>query len=542
MRSQSRTQGAESRLRAPSKITAAIVAIAGLTLAACTTSSGGPNSRTGAGTGGGSKGSAGGGTFTIGIGVDLDTLDPAQQTTTTVQNVIDYGLQTLVTFDQNGRVQPLLANSWSTSNNGRALTLKLRTGVKFHDGTPFNADAVKFSLGRLIDPKIKVPIGAAFQVIKSIDVVNPSTIRLDLAYVDPNLLPNLGVTVASIISPASAKKYGNSYTNIVHPVGTGPYEFVSFQKGTKAAYQRYDGYWGDKPYYSKVVFDIIPEANSREAGLRSGQLDMIMNPPVTDLKSLSAGGDTTVLKAPSDRAIFVAFNNSKAPFDNAKVRQAFNYAIDKNAIIKNVLFGAVDQMDSPFAASIAGYCKTGDYSYDPSKAKQLLSESGVGKISVTMGSPTGRYLQDIQASQAIAGFLREVGVTVNVKTMDWPSYVSAMQDKNGPFDLHLLGWAPGALDAPTQMQMFDKASLAPKGLNNSFYTDPQVEAMFAKASKDLDESSRNAQYCQIQNKIWQDAPWTFLWSQTLILAYKSDIAGISYQPNEKFETINAHPK
>ncbi|HEU5008260.1 MAG TPA: ABC transporter substrate-binding protein [Jatrophihabitantaceae bacterium] len=521
------------RLRRPKslKIIAALAAIAALTLSGCTTSSGGSSN---------SKSS--GGTFTIGIGVALDTLDPAQQTTTTVQNVIDYGLQTLVTFDKNGKLQPMLATSWTTAKDGLSLTLKLRTGVKFHDGTPFNAQAVKFSLGRLIDPKIKVPIGAAFQVIKSIDAVDDSTVRINLKEVDPNLLPNLGVTVAAILSPASATKDGNSYTNIVHPVGTGPYEYVSRQEGSEVTYQRAADYWGDKPYYSKVVFKIIPEATSREAGLRSGQLDMIMNPSVSDLQSLEASGDITVVKAPSDRSIFIAFNNAKAPFTNPQVRQAFNYAVDKKAIIEHVLFGAVDQMDSPFPSSVAGYCKTGDYAYDPAKAKQLLKDSGVGPITVTMGSPTGRYLQDLQVSQAIAGYLRKVGVKVNVKTMDWPSYVTAMQDKNGPFDLHLLGWAPGALDAPTQMEMFDKASMAPAGLNNSFYSDPQVETMFDQASKNLDESSRNAQYCQIQQKIWQDAPWIFLWSQTLILAYKSNIDGISYQPNEKFETINAHPK
>lgn len=530
-----------TRTTAP-KVTIALAAIAALVLTACTTSSGGGPANPGGNAAGQSGAATSGGTLHIGIGVDLDTLDPAQQTTTTVQNVVDYAVETLVTFDKDGKVQPLLATSWTTSSDGLSITLKLRTGVKFQDGTPFNADAVKFSLDRLINPKIKVPIGAAFQVMKSIDAVDASTVKINLKEVDPNLLPNLGATVAGIISPSSIGKDGNTLTNIVHPVGTGPYDFVSFQKGSKATFKRFDGYWGHKPYYQTVEFDIIPEANSREAGLRSGQLDMIMNPPVTDLKSLGSGGDITVLKAPSDRSIFIAFNNSKAPFTNQKVRQAFNYAIDKNAIIKNVLFDAVNPMDSPFPSSIAGYCKVGDYNYDPAKAKQLLQGSGVGPITVTMGSPTGRYLQDIQATQAIAGYLRDVGVKVNVKTMDWPSYITAMQNKNGPFDLHLLGWAPGALDAPTQMEMFTKASWAPAGLNNSFYSDPEVESMFADATKDLDESSRNAKYCDIEKKIWSDAPWIFLWSQTLILAYKSDIAGISFQPNEKFETVDAHPK
>ena len=141
-------------------------------------------------------------TLTIGIGVDLDTLDPAQQTTTTVQNVIDYGLQTLVAFDTQGKIKPLLATSWETSKDGLTLTLQLRQGVKFHDGTPFNAEAAAFSLDRLISGKVKVPIGAGFKSIKSIEAVNPTTLAIHLKQPDPNLLPNLSITTASIFSQA----------------------------------------------------------------------------------------------------------------------------------------------------------------------------------------------------------------------------------------------------------------------------------------------------------------------------------------------------
>jgi peptide/nickel transport system substrate-binding protein len=308
-------------------------------------------------------------------------------------------------------------------------------------------------------------------------------------------------------------------------------------------FKRYADYLGKKPYYSKVVFKIIPESNAREAGLRSGQLDMIMNPPVSDLESLSAQSNIKVLKAPSDRTIYVGMIVKKAPLNNKKVRQALNYAVDKKAIIKNVLFGAVNRMNSPFADSLSGYCKVGGYDYNPSKAKKLLAEAGAGKISLTIGSPSGRYLQDLQAAQAIAGYLRQVGVTVKVRTMDWPSYLAKLDLKpaKDPFDLFLLGWAPTALDGATQMELFTKANWSPKP-NNTYYSDPRVEKLFAKAQRELNEKKRNKLYCQIQKKIWNDAPWIFLWSQTLILAYDSDIAGISYQPNEKFETLNAHPK
>ncbi len=481
-------------------------------------------------------------TLTIGIGVDLDTVDPAQQTTTTVQNVIDYGLQTLVAFDTQGKIKPLLATSWETSKDGLTLTFKLRQGVKFHDGTPFNAEAVAFSLDRLISGKVKVPIGAGFKSMQSIEAVNPTTVAVHLKHPDPNLLPNLSTTMASIFSPTSASKDGNSPTNIVHPVGTGPYQFTHWTKGSEVVYTRVDDYWGQKPYYKTVDFKIIPEANSREAGLLAGQLDVIMNPPVTDLQSLSQNSAVKLLKAPSDRSVFIAINTTKPPFDNVKVRQALNYAVDKNAIIKNVMFDSVNPMDSAFPSSLTGYCKVGAYDYNPDKAKQLLSEAGVKNLKITLGSPTGRYIQDIQFAQAISGYLRKVGIDANVRTMDWPSYVSAMLNKNGPFDLHVLGWAPGALDGPTQLQMFTGGSIPPKGLNTSFFSTPAIDKLASEAALNLDEASRHQQLCQIQKDVWQQAPWIFLWSQTLILAYNSKITGVSYLPNEKFETMAVHPK
>lgn len=514
------------------RLAAAVLAtVSALALTSCTTGSGT----------GGSSGDASSSTFNIGIGVDLDTVDPAQQSTTTVQNVVDYGVETLISLDKDGKVAPGLAESWDTSADGKTLTLHLRKGVTFQDGTTFDATAAKFNLDRITGGKVKVPIGGAFKVIQSVEAPDAATVDIHLKNPDPSLLQNLGITTSGIISPASVTEDGNSFENIVEPVGTGPYQFTKFEKGTQVTYKKYDNYWGEKPYYTNVVFKIIPEASSREAGLRSGQLQMIMNPPISDLKALSTSPGLATLNPPSDRSVFIAFNNQKPPFDNPKVRQAFNYAINKDAIIKNVLFGAATLMDSPLPASIDGYCKVGDYGYDPAKAKQLLDEAGATDLSITFGAPTGRYIQDQQAAQAIAADLRAVGVTVKVSTMDWPSYISTMEDPKGPFDMHMLGWAPGALDAPTQFQMFQQASWPPAGLNTSFYTDPQVETMISNGETQLDQTKRNADYCQAQKQIWADAPWTFLWTQTLSLAYQSNIDGITSTPNEKFDTVYAHP-
>ena len=456
-------------------------------------------------------------------------------------NVLDYGLQTLVAFDTQGKIEPLLATSWSTSKDGLTLTFNLRQGVKFHDGTPFNAEAVAASLERLIGGKVKVPIGAGFRTMKSIEAVNPTTVAIHLKNPDPNLLPNLSTTMASVFSPTSATKDGNSPTNIVHPVGTGPYQFTRWTKGSEVVYTRVEDYWGKKPYYKTVSFKVIPEANSREAGLLSGQIDIVMNPPVTDLAALSANAAVKVLKAPSDRSVFVAIDTTKPPFNNEKVRQALNYAVDKSSLVKNVMFDAVNVMDSPFPSSLSGYCKVGNYDYNPDKAKQLLAEAGVKDLKLTLAAPTGRYIQDIQFAQAISGFLRKVGIDAAVRTMDWPTYVSAIQQKNGPFDMHVLGWAPGALDGPTQLQMFTGSTIPPKGLNTSFFSDPTVDKLTAEAALNLDDASRNQQLCQVQKTLWQQAPWIYLWSQTLVLAYNAKLAGVSYLPNEKFVTTGVYP-
>ena len=512
----------------PGRIGAA--AVAAMVLASCTTS-GEP----------GSGGEGSGETFTIAIGVDLDTVDPAQQTTTTVQNVIDYGLETLTSLDKDGKTQPGLATEWETSESGKEVTLNLRGGVKFHDGTSFDAEAVKFNLDRIRDPKVTVPIGGAFVVINNVEVVDESTVRLDLEYPDPSLISNLAITTSAIISPESATKEGNTYDNIVKPVGTGPYTFKSFQKGDKAVFEKYDDYWGEKPHYDTVVFSIVPEGTSREAVLRSGEADLIMNPPVTDLEALEDDPNIDVLKAPSDRAVFMAFNTSKPPFDDVNVRRALNYAIDKESVVENVLFDTVDVMDSPLAASVNGYCGVGSYDYDPEKAKKLLAEAGQTDLSITLGTPSGRYLQDKQAAQAIAANLADVGVQAKVSTTDWPSYLSAIVEKDGPYDMHMLGWAPGALDAPTQFQMFQKSMWPPNGLASAFYTNERVEPLIAEGNRELDDEKRNEIYCEAQELLWSEAPWLFMWSQNLVLAYSSDIEGITYTPNEKFDTVYARP-
>lgn len=510
-----------------------VLSLAGaLTAASCTTG------------GGGGTGRKADDTFDVAIGIDLDTVDPAQMTTTTVANVVDYSVETLTKLNRQGTVSPGLATSWQMSKDGRTLTLHLRDGVTFQDGARFDAKAVKWNLDRLLDPDVESPQRAPYTPIKSVDVVDGLTVRLNLSQPSPALPSALSASTAGIISPASVDKQGNSYKNIVHPVGTGPYSFQSFRSGDRVIFQRYDKYWGRKPFYRRVVFHITPEAATRESLLRAGQADMIVLPPVSDLKSLQQDPEVNVLLAPSDRTIFIALKTVEPPLDKPEVRQALNYAVDKQSLVKNVLFGAAEPLTAPMASPVQGYCRAGSYDYDPQKAKQMLAKAGVHNLSITLGTPTGRYLQDKQAANAIAGQLRDIGVKAQVQTTDWASYLAAtdVPVKQQKYDTHVLGWAPAFLDASQQMLQFQSSQHPPNGLATSFYTNKQVDSLVAQANRETDQRKRDQLYCEALKMIWKDAPWIFLWVQKFPIAYSNDVTNVSYLPNEKFDAIYARPK
>jgi peptide/nickel transport system substrate-binding protein len=484
-------------------------------------------------------------TFRIAIGVDADSLDPVQGTTTTIDNIIDYMAQTLIGIDETGALVPLLATEWSTSEDGLTMDLTLREGVVFHDGTPLTADVVVWNFERLLDPNVNVPRRGPYAPIESVEAVDDLHVRLHLSQPAPYMAGALTQTTAAIVSLASIDLEGNSYENITHLVGTGPYTFTSRSFGERIVVTRFEDYWGEKPYYDEVVFHIVPEATTRESLLLSGQVDMIILPPASDIPALEANPAVEVVFGPSNRTIFIVINTSKPPLDDARVRQALNYAVDKEAIVQGILFGAADVMDAPMAESLFGYTSIGAYPYDPERARELLAEAGVepGELTLDFMSPTGRYVQDFPASQAIANYLADVGITANVRTMDWPTYVGTMTQPvdSNETQLHLLGWAPAFMDASQQMLQFQQSQHPPAGLATSFYTNPEVEDLIARANATVADAERADLYAQAARLIWEDAPWIFLWVQRFPMVHSADVTNISGLPNEKFYAIYARP-
>jgi peptide/nickel transport system substrate-binding protein len=502
----------------------------------------------GCGGGGGTSGPKQGDKLTIAIGVDPDYLDPMRQQTTTIQNIVSMVVETFVRVDENGKYQPLLATSWQTASDGMSWTFTLKSGVKFSDGTAFTAAAVKANFERILTPENLCPLCGPFRNVQTIDAVDDTHVKLNLKTPIAPLLGLMTEVTFGFLAPSTIAKGTDAYKDQEKPVGTGPYLYTGDRvKGDHVTLTRNDQYWGTKPSYKSQVFKIIPDATSREALIRSGGADVILLPPASDIPTLQKDPTLKVILAPGDRTIFLAFNQSSKGnplLQKPEVRQALNYAVNKDQIIKSVLFGAASPMDAPMASSLFGYCKTGPYPYDPGKAKQMLAAAGASNLSIKFIAPTGRYIQDFQAAQAIANDLSAAGVKVDgPKTSDWPSYLGTINvpPADSTVDLHLLGWAPGFLDASQAMTQFQSSQWPKKGLATSYYKNPEVDTLLAKAGSESNPADRQKDYCAASRLIWNDAPWIFLWVQTFPVVTTAKVKGVLTIPNESFYTVYASP-
>jgi peptide/nickel transport system substrate-binding protein len=487
-----------------------------------------------------------GGTLTTAVGIDADTLDPAGQTTTTIAQIVDM-VETLVTIDRQGHIRPLLATSWSESSNGLSWTFTLRRGVRFQDGEHLDAQAVKTSIDRLLSPSTRKALPGALRVIKDVTAVDAQHVRFDLAQPFAPFLAAMTQTQAAILAPRSLNRAPNTPAQVVRPVGTGPYEFKQWVREDHVTMVRFPGYWGRKPSYQTQVYKIVPEAAARESLVKAGQADVAYLPPPNDLPALAHADGVRVVLGPSDRTIEVQINTQSATqplLHQAAVRQALNYAINRDAIVRNVIFGAGRQDDSTMASSVFGYCAAGDYRYDPARAKRMLQAAGAEGMTVHFISPQGRYIADYDVAQAVAGNLRAVGVNVDLANpIDWPTYIARthVPPQKATFDMAFNGWAPAFLDASDNLREFEKSNWPPGGSAFSYYDDPQVDQLIARADAESGQSQRKRDFCKAEKTVWSAAPWIFLYTQKNPFITTSKVTGVVGMPNEKFVTTWASP-
>ena len=485
----------------------------------------------------------------LAIDQDPDTLDPAGQTNPIASSIVEHLAETLVRLQPDGSIAAGLARKFTQSTDGKTFTFELRPDVEFHDGAQLDAEAAALSLNRFLDPRLRVSMRAPFDssLVADVSPLDPLTLRITLKDRSRLFLQKLAATELAIVSPAHARAFPDSYNE--EPVGTGPYRFKERRKGESVVLERFDGYWGKRATYPALQFRIVPEVATRESLLLANQVEVMIDPPLSDLPTLQNNPALKIVQTPTARSTFIAMDLTLpggTPLAIKKVRQALNFAIDRDGIIRNVLFGAATPLDAPMASTLVGYSRVGGYGYDPNRARQLLLEGGTPQLQLKMLYPTGRSVQETlfaQLAQAVAGNLHDVGVDTELIGADWATFLAAINvpaDK-GTAHMHLFNWAPALLDASQQMTQFVRAQWPPAGLATSHYWNPRVELLVSEAAREADDQRRQDEYAEAQRVVWDDAPWVFLWSPSFLLVHSAKVQGVTAQPTEKFNAANAEP-
>ena len=447
-----------------------------------------------------------GGTLVYAAGADPDSLDPANTDSNPGEAIGRMMNNFLVRFDAKLRLKPDLATSWTQSKDALTWTFKLRKGVKFHDGTPFNAEAVKYNFERFLGPEKPLKASLHTPIIKSVEVVDESTVRFNLKVPFAFFLNNLAHSATALVSPAAHQKWGKDLT--LHPVGTGPFKFVEWVRGDHITLARNDDYFEGKPRLDQIIIKTVREDSSRVLGLEAGDYDLIVRIPPEEVGRLRRNEKLRIDADQSNRALRIGINASRKPFDDVRVRQALNYAVDKESIVKNIYQGLAAVIPTMVGPLNTGYAPVKGYPYDPARAKKLLAEAGYpAGLKAALWTPKGRYLKDFELAQAVQQQLQAVGVEVSFQSFEWAAYLSLLKKPKdeAKHDLYLIGWSPSTGEARWGIFPITACSQwRPTGSNDSFYCNKDVDGLLERAVaattlKERDDLLRKAQELLVQD-------------------------------------------
>ncbi|MDQ7828101.1 MAG: glutathione ABC transporter substrate-binding protein [Armatimonadota bacterium] len=477
-----------------------------------------------------------GGTLIIAEGSDATTLDGHRYTDSPTAERMEHICETLFWLSPEGRVEPRLATAFTFSPDGRRLTIRLRPTVRFHDGTPFNAQAAKWNLDRVLDPATRASFRSLIDRVTQVVALDANTLVLLTNAPFAPLVLNLTHGGVCMQSPTAIERLGpDEYAR--NPVGTGPYRFREWVRGDRITVTRFEEYWGEKGHFDAIQWRVIPDDGARVAAVESGAVHIAKRVPPRDVERLRANRALRVEVQTSLRTIFIGFNVTRPPFNNRRVRQALNYAINKEAIVRAILGGTARVSDAPIAPGVAGYARIMTYEYNVERARQLLAEAGYPNgFRATLHHPVARYIRDAEIAAAIQGLLRRVGVEVELVPMDIGSLVAFTNkpQAEATHQMYMLGWGTVTGDADYGLyNLFHSSQWPPAGFNRGFYRNPQVDALLDRGRTTLDQAERNRIYREAMALIMEDAPWIFLHSESQVTAYRAEVQNVYMHPAER---------
>ncbi|MCC0566622.1 ABC transporter substrate-binding protein [Brevibacillus borstelensis] len=462
-----------------------------------------------------SSGTGGQKELVVAFDSDVPTMDPHMHNEPNAITTNWHIFDSLLFLSRDLKIEPGLAESYEQKDDTTWI-FKLRQGVTFHNGEEFNADAVKFSLERVLNEKQKSPQRGNISAISAVNVLDPYTVEIKTK--EPyNLLPHR-LFYLSIVPPKYVQEVGDQEF-AQKPVGTGPYKFAEWVKGDKIVLEANENYFKGAPKIKKVSFRVIPEVATQIAELQSGGVDIIRMVPPDMLAQLEGNPQLTVTSTPLLRVYYMAFDTKKKPFDDARVRQAMNYAVDIDTIVKKVLADKAVRTPAGVNPNHFGFDESiKPYPYDPEKAKSLLKEAGYEngfETEIHYFTPgIGQQITD-----AVISDLSKVGIKAKAKFYpESSSFVEKQRAGDLPFRLGHWG-SYSVYDADAILQpMFDS-----KGVYGKYFNTPQLDALINEARSSVDQDKRKALYSQAQQLIYKEAPWIFLFSPMDNQAYNAKL-------------------
>ncbi|MBA2668625.1 MAG: hypothetical protein H0U69_16495 [Trueperaceae bacterium] len=465
------------------------------------------------------------------------SLAPGQATGLADTSVMRAIFEGLVGFDLDFNVVPELATEWELADDGMTLVFDLRSGVTFHDGTAFDADGVVAYFDWLMDGDN--PLGArgrsGLAGLAAWEATGPMQVTLTLDAPNGAFLFNLALANSYIASPSALE--GDVARN---PVGSGPFRFVEWQDGEYVHVERYDGYWGESAHVDAIRFLVVNNAATRVAMLEAEEVDWAEDLPAALVPSVDAAPGLEVVATESTFARIFPMNTQRAPFDDVRVRQALNYAVDKEQLAQVVFRGFATVMDSPLTTPVFGHTSVGPYPYDPERAIALLSEAGYGPGGDVLAFDVLTFTGEeyTTGGTVLQQMFADVGVQMTLNPTERGSLVEQifLPLEETSFLAGLVGASSATGDAARTLAVpFARGSWPPASNNWSFYDNPEVEALLAAGVATGDQDERLSIYAEVQRIIWDDAPWVFLYSPDNIAGQRVGVTGIAYYPNKQVD-------
>ncbi|WP_294705204.1 ABC transporter substrate-binding protein [uncultured Fusobacterium sp.] len=459
------------------------------------------------------------------------SLDPNMYNEIPALTVTEQIFNTLLRVDENGNIVPELAESYEYVTPTE-LVIKLKQGVKFHNGDVLTSKDVVFSINRMLDkPASRIMIDA----ISKVEAIDEYTVKLTLSKPSSPLLFGLAHPLTAILNEKDTLAKNDVIAT--DPMGTGPYKFVEWGSGEKIELVAFDDYFEGRPKIDALTYRAITENSSRLAALETGEIDIAYNMDAIDSGAISQNENLQLISQPTTSTEYITFNTTKAPFDNKDFRKAVNYALNKQSMSDSIFMGKARPANSIINPNVFGHSDTVEgYPYNVEKAKEYLAKSGVKDTSFTLfvNDSTTR----LQLAQIIQANLKEIGIDMKIETLEWGAYLQ--RTAQGEHQAFLGGWVSGTSDADIVLFPLLHSSSHGGAGNRAFYTNKEFDKIVDEARLVSSPEERKALFLKAQDILQEEAPLGILLYKNENIGLNKKVKGFKFDPTTMHNLKNLY--